>query len=76
MAILSQIQVQVQIGRFGYSILIFVVVENTLFAYADDPTLLAVVHNQADRPAVAASLDRDLGKDSRVVQSLVHDTES
>ena len=35
-------------------------VENRLFAYADDSTLLAVVRKPADRPAVAASLNRDL----------------
>ena len=35
-------------------------VENRLFAYADDFTLLAVVRKLADRPAVAASLNRDL----------------
>ena len=31
-------------------------VENRLFAYADDSTLLAVVWKPADTPAVAASL--------------------
>ena len=31
-----------------------------LYAYADDPTLLAVVRKPADRPAVSASLNRDL----------------
>ena len=30
--------------------------------YADDSTLLAVVHKKADRPAVAASLNRDLAR--------------
>ena len=35
-------------------------VEKSLYAYADDSTLLAVVHKLADRPAVAASLNRDL----------------
>ena len=35
-------------------------VENRLFAYAEDSTLLAVVRNPADRPAVAAS-QRGLG---------------
>ena len=31
-------------------------------AYADDSTLLAVVRKPADRPAVAASLSRDLAR--------------
>ena len=34
--------------------------QNSLYANADDSTLLAVVHKPADRPAVAASLNRDL----------------
>ena len=34
----------------------FELVENRLFAYADDSTLLAVVRKPADRPAVVASL--------------------
>ena len=33
-------------------------VENRLYAYADDCTLLAVVRKSADRPTVAASLNR------------------
>ena len=37
-------------------------VENRLFAYADDSTLLAAVRKPADRPAVAASLNRDLAR--------------
>ena len=37
-------------------------VENRLFAYADDSTLLAVVRMPADRPAVAASRNRDLAR--------------
>ena len=37
-------------------------VENRLFAYADDSTLLAVVRKPADRPADAASLNRDLAR--------------
>ena len=40
----------------------FELVENRLFAYADDSTLLAVVRKPADRPAVAASLNRDLAR--------------
>ena len=37
-------------------------VENRLFAYADDSTLLAVVSKPADRPAVAASLNRNFAR--------------
>ena len=40
----------------------FELVENRLFAYADDSTLLVVVRKPADRPAIAASLNRDLAK--------------
>ena len=40
----------------------FDLVENKLFAYADDSTLLAVVRNPADRHAAAASLNRDLAR--------------
>ena len=55
----------------------FKLVENRLFAYADDSTLLAVVCKPVDRPAVAASLDWDLARiQESMVQSLVHDTES
>ena len=36
----------------------FKLVENRLFAYADDSTLLAVVRKSADRPAVATSHNR------------------
>ena len=36
--------------------------ENRLYDYADDSTLLAVVRKPADRPAVAASLNRDLAR--------------
>ena len=35
----------------------FELVENILFAYAGDSTLLAVVCKSVDRPAVAASLN-------------------
>ena len=38
----------------------FELVENRLYAYADDFTLVAGVRKPADRPAVAASLNRDL----------------
>ena len=45
-----------------YTSEMFELVENGLYAYAYDSTLLAVVRQQADRPAVAASLDRDLAR--------------
>ena len=38
----------------------FKLVENRLFAYADESTLLAGFRKPADRPAVAASLNWDL----------------
>ena len=40
----------------------FELVEKWLYAYADDATLLVVLRKPADRPAVAASLNRDLTK--------------
>ena len=40
----------------------FDLVEKRLYAYADDSTILALVHKPADRPAVAASLNRDLAR--------------
>ena len=40
-----------------YTSEIFEPVENRLFVYAEDSTLLAVVRKPADRPAVAASLN-------------------
>ena len=43
-----------------YTSEMFELVENRLFAYADDSTLLAVVREPADRPAVVASLNGDL----------------
>ena len=45
-----------------YTSVTFDLVENRLFAYADDSTLLAVVHKPEDRPAVAASLNSDLAR--------------
>ena len=45
-----------------YTSEMFELVENRLFAYAYDYTLLAVVHKPANRPAVAASLNRDLAR--------------
>ena len=41
---------------------IFHLVENRLFAYADDSTLLAVVRKPADRPALAAALNMELAR--------------
>ena len=40
----------------------FQLMENRLYAYDDNSTLLAVVRKPADRPAVAASLNRDLAR--------------
>ena len=40
----------------------FELVENRSFAYADDSTLLAVVFKPADRPAVAAAINRDYAR--------------
>ena len=37
-------------------------VKNRLYEYADDSTLLSVVRKPADRPDVAASLNRDLAR--------------
>ena len=45
-----------------YTSKIFKLVENRLFAYTDDSTLLGVVHMLADRPAVATSLNSDLAR--------------
>ena len=45
-----------------YTSEMFELVENRLFAYADDSTLLAVVHKPADRPAVAACCCRNLAR--------------
>ena len=57
------------VGSFSvYHILLytsemFELVENSLFAYADDySTLLAVACKKGDRPAVPASLNRDLAR--------------
>ena len=43
-----------------YTSEMFELVENRLFAYADDFTLLAAILKPADRPAVADSLNKDL----------------
>ena len=45
-----------------YTSEMFELVENRLFANADDSTLLAVVRKKADKPAVAASINRDLAR--------------
>ena len=45
-----------------YTSEMFELVENRLYAYADDSTLLAVDRKPANRPAVAASLNRDLAR--------------
>ena len=45
-----------------YNSEILELVENRLFTYADDSTLLAVVRKLADRPDVAAPLNRELAK--------------
>ena len=45
-----------------YTSEIFELIENRLFAYADDSTLLAVVQNSADTPAVGVSINRDFGR--------------
>ena len=45
-----------------YSSEMFKLVENRLFAYADDSPLLEVVRKTAERPAIAASLNMDLAR--------------
>ena len=45
-----------------YTSEMFALVENRLFAYADDSKLLAVVRKKADSIVVAASLNRDLAR--------------
>ena len=59
-----------------YTSEIFELIENRLYVYADALKLLVVVRKPEDRPAVAASFNRNLAIDSGVVQSLVYDTES
>ena len=54
----------------------FELVENSLHSCADDSALLAVVRKPADRPAVAASLNRDITRIQEWVSRLVHDTEA
>ena len=45
-----------------YSSEMFELVENRLYAYADDSTLLAFVRKPADRTAAVASLNRNLAR--------------
>ena len=45
-----------------YTSEMFQLVENRLYAYAEDSTLLAVVRKPSYKPAVAASLNRDLAR--------------
>ena len=45
-----------------YTSVMFELLENRLYVYADDSTLLSVVRKTADRPAVAASRNRDLAR--------------
>ena len=40
----------------------FELLEDRLYAHADDSTLLAVVRKPADRPAVAVSLNWDMSR--------------
>ena len=44
-----------------YTSEMFELVDNRLFVYADDSTLQAVVRKPADRPTVAASLNKKFG---------------
>ena len=43
-----------------YTSEMFELIENRLYAYADYSTILVIVRKSADRPAAAASLNRDL----------------
>ena len=45
-----------------YTSKIFELVEDRLYAYADDSTLLVIVSKPAGRPAVAASLNREIAR--------------
>ena len=45
-----------------YTSEMFELVENRLFTYADDFTLLAVVCEATDRPAAAASLNKNMAR--------------
>ena len=45
-----------------YTAELFSIVENKLFCYADDPTLVAVVPSPGERIAVSESMNRDLNR--------------
>ena len=45
-----------------YASEMFELVENRLYVYADDSTLLAVVRKPAGRPAFVASINRDFAR--------------
>ena len=49
-----------------YTSQMFELVEHWLYAYADDSIQLAVFRKPADRPAVAASLNRDLDRNQEL----------
>ena len=45
-----------------YTAQLFSIVENKLYGYADDSTLLAVVPSSGERVAVSESMNRDLNR--------------
>ena len=47
---------------FLYTAELFSVVENKLYGYADDSTLVAVVQSPGERVAVSESMNRDLNR--------------
>ena len=47
---------------FQYASEMIELVKNRLYAYADDSTLMEVVRKPADRPAVAASLNKNFAR--------------
>ena len=49
-----------------YTAELFSVVENKLYSYADDSTLVAVVPSLGERVAVSESMNHDLNRDSVV----------
>ena len=58
-----------------YTSEMFVLARTRQYAYDDDSTLLIDVRKPADRPAVSASLNRDLVRIQEWCKSPVHDTE-
>ena len=50
------------LGPFLFILYTSEMVENRLFAFADDSTLLAMVRKPADRPAVVVFLNKDLAR--------------